>query len=160
MNDNQGRLTSLLKQESTALESLYAVLMKELVALKERNSESIISLSKEKNNLLNNLENLDRERQLCLQDKAQINTPVVSDEINQLSNEIEICLSKCKKQNSINGGIIEVSKLFNEKMLDIICGNTKRIRHTVPRGKITWIRINIVLAVFNIPYVNSDTCYH
>ena len=126
MNSSQGRLKSLLQQESSALEDLYAVLMKELVALKERNSDTITVLSEEKDTLLNNLEMLDRERQQCLQENTQASEQHITNEINQLSSEIEICLNKCQKQNSINGGIIEMSKLFNEKMLDIICGSSAK----------------------------------
>ena len=127
METNQGRLKSLLQQESSTLEDLYAVLMKELVALKERDTESVTLLSQEKNTLLNELQKLDKERQLCLQStSSQTGNTGFIDGINQLTNEIEACLNKCKKQNSINGGIIEMSKLFNEKMLDIICGNADK----------------------------------
>lgn len=126
MQNNQGRLTSLLQLESTTLNELHAVLTREHIALKERNSESITLLSEEKNTLLNNLEKLDQERQFFLQNDMQNNTQPVSNEISQLNSEIELCLDKCKKQNNINGSIIEMSKLFNEKMLDIICGNPDR----------------------------------
>ncbi|MGB1800058.1 MAG: flagella synthesis protein FlgN [Gammaproteobacteria bacterium] len=119
MNDHQGRLQSLLKQESSVLEDLYTVLQKELLALKERNFESISSLAEEKNMLLVNLEKLDRDRQQYSQETETS----VTNEIAQLQSEIKVYLDKCQKQNSINGGIIEVSKLFNEKMLDIISGN-------------------------------------
>jgi flagellar biosynthesis protein FlgN len=121
MNDNQGRLTSILQQEATTLEGLYELLMKELVALKERNSDSISELSEEKNSLIDTLEVLDKERQQLFNSDSNH-----TNEINVLSNEIELCLGKCKKQNSINGGIIEMSQLFNEKMLDIICGNSEK----------------------------------
>lgn len=123
MQNNQGRLRSVLQMESTAFDELHAILMREHLALKERNSESITLLSEEKNTILNKLEKLDRERQLCLQNDMQNHTQPVSNEISQLNSEIELCLDKCKKQNNINGSIIEMSKLFNEKMLDIICGN-------------------------------------
>lgn len=121
--NNQGRLKSILKQEATALESLYGLLMKELVSLKDRNSDSVSKLSEEKNTMLNKLEQLDKERQLCVKDGAHEQDLTYTNEINVLSSEIEICLDKCKQQNNINGGIIEMSLLFNEKILDIICGN-------------------------------------
>ena len=97
--------------------------MKELVALKKRDAESISALAIEKNSLLNDLEKIDQERQHFIQNSHASENQPVSNEIDLLSNEIENCLNKCKKQNSINGGIIEMSKLFNEKMLDIISGN-------------------------------------
>ncbi len=123
--NNQGRLTSLLKQEASTLEDLYEVLMKELVALKDHNSDSVTTLSKEKDSMLNKLEQLDKERQLCVKDAKQ-ESSTFTNEINVLSSEIEICLDRCKQQNNINGGIIEMSQLFNEKMLDIICGNSDK----------------------------------
>lgn len=124
MNTNQGRLTSLLQQESKALNNLYAALMKEFSALKDRNSESIALTAEEKNKSLLDLEKLDQERQLCLQEAASSISD--SDEIQDLNSKIEESLKKCKNQNDINGGIIEMSKLFNEKMLDIISGNSSK----------------------------------
>jgi flagellar biosynthesis protein FlgN len=122
MSINQGRLTSILQQEASTLEDLYSVLMKELVALKDRNTESIGMLSEEKDKMLNKLAMLDKERQRCAENNEENNTSY-TDDISELNNEIEFCLEKCKRQNSINGGIIEMSQLFNEKMLNIICGN-------------------------------------
>lgn len=48
MNDHQGRLQSLLKQESSVLEDLYTVLQKELLALKERNFEIYFFIGRRK----------------------------------------------------------------------------------------------------------------
>lgn len=124
MSIDQGRLISLLQQESASLDELYAVLMKEFSALKVRNLDSITMFSEEKAALLDKLEKLDKERQLCLQEENQVNNQIYSDEINHLNNKVETSLNKCKNQNNINGGIIEMSKLFNEKMLDIISGNS------------------------------------
>ncbi len=126
MDENQGRYLSLLKQEETALEGLYDLLLKELVALKERNSESISELAEEKSTILNKLGVLDKERQLYIDTEYPDNNVVFNDEIGTLSNEIKIRLDKCKKQNSINGGIVEMSQLFNEKILDVICGNSDK----------------------------------
>ena len=135
MSNNQGRLTSILKQETTALENLYSLLMKELVALKDRNSELISELSEEKNTMLNNIEQLDMDRQRCIQEEAPNESLTFTNEINSLSSEIEICLDKCKQQNSINGGIIEMSQLFNEKMLNIIFGNSDKEMTYSANGK-------------------------
>ncbi len=126
MSDYHGRFGALLKQEATTLEELYEVLMKELVALKDRDSDSVNTLSKEKESILDKLEKLDKERQLCIESESPENKSTISNEIDSLSSEIQICLDKCKQQNNINGGIIEMSQLFNEKMLDIICGNFEK----------------------------------
>ncbi len=137
MGNTQARLESLLQQESAALENLHIAMLKEHHALKERNAESVSKLSEEKNILLNKLETLDKERSLYLQSvsHAEKSSSNVNNQINQLSNEIKTCLNKCKKQNNINGGIIEVSTLFNEKMLDVICGNTSKETTYASTGK-------------------------
>ena len=49
MNYEQGRFITVLKQEESALEELYGLLMKELVALKDRDTGSINQLTEEKN---------------------------------------------------------------------------------------------------------------
>ena len=118
MNENQGRFTSLLKQEISALQYLFALLKKELLALKDRNLDSISELAEEKNTILDKLGILEKEKQLCAE-----NDLADTDEISTLSNEIKNCLDKCKQQNSVNGGVIEMSLLFNGKILDIINGN-------------------------------------
>lgn len=123
MDKNQERYTSLLRQEATMLQGLHGLLMKELDALKDRNSGSISELSDEKNTMLNKLGELDKERQLCVETELHGNNVTQTNEISSLNSEIEVCLEKCKQQNNINGGIIKMSQLFNEKILDIIYGN-------------------------------------
>ncbi len=128
MNETQGKFISLLKQEATTLEDLYGLLMKELVAVKARNTDSITVLAEEKNSMLNKLGMLDKQRQLYVENEEHhneihgSNTTFVN-EMDKLSSEIQVCLDKCKQQNNINGGIIEMSQLFNVKILDIMCGN-------------------------------------
>lgn len=135
MSDEQGRLTSILNQEVSALEGLYSLLMKELIALKERNTDSIGQLSEEKNTMLNKLDQLDKERKRCVNGDTQEKEITFTNEIDVLNSEIEICLNRCKQQNSINGGIIEMSQLFNEKMLNIICGNSEKETTYAATGK-------------------------
>ena len=83
MDNHQGRLRTILRKESTALSDLYALLMKELVALKERDTDLIGELSKEKNTLLNQLSEFDKERQLCSNDE-------IEKESSNYSNDIKI----------------------------------------------------------------------
>ncbi|GEM_PF-5542937 len=118
MNENQGRFTSLLEQEVTTLHDLHALLQEELLALKDRNLDSISKIAEEKNTVLDKLGTLDKERQ-----RYAKNDLADTDEIHTLSREIKVCLDKCKQQNNINGGVIEISQLFNEKILDIMSGN-------------------------------------
>lgn len=126
MNESQARFIELLKQEASALADLHGLLMKELTALNDRNSEKITELAKSKNSLLNKLGVLDKQRQLYIENDEHplYKNDTFSNNIEALSNEIQTSLDKCRHQNNINGAIIEVSQLFNEKMLDIVCGNS------------------------------------
>ncbi len=131
MSETQGRFLSLLKQEISLLDELIDVLRKELVALKERNTDLIAELSEEKTSMLDKLGMLDNQRQLYFEDEKhhyEIHDEKTSfsNEVKLLNNEIQDYLKRCKQQNKINGGVIEISQLFNEKILDIFYGNTDK----------------------------------
>lgn len=129
MSETQERFLSLLKQEISILNNLHDVLLKELGALKQRDSDLIIELGEEKTAMLNKLGMLDNQRQLYIENEehhyeVHDTKTHFSNEIKLLNNEIQDNLKKCKQQNKINGGVIEISQLFNEKILDIFYGNT------------------------------------
>ncbi len=131
MSETQGRFLSLLRQEISVLSELHDVLIKELVALKERNTDLVAELSEEKTSMLDKLGMLDNQRQLYLENEKhhyEIHDEKTSfsSEVKLLNNEIQNYLKKCKQQNKINGGVIEISQLFNEKILDIFYGNTDK----------------------------------
>ena len=119
MDETQGRFIILLKQEIAALEELHVLLKNELLALKERDSDQVSLMAKQKNELLNKVGMLDKQRQLYIEDDTHLiyTDNVFSENINILSNKIEVCLDKCRHQNNINGGVIEMSMLFNKKIL-------------------------------------------
>lgn len=131
MSETQGRFLSLLKQEISLLDELHTTLLKELVALKERNTDLISELSEAKTSMLNRLGMLDNQRQLYLENESHHyeihdEQTTFSSEVKLLNNEIQDYLKKCKQQNKINGGIIEISQLFNDKILDIFYGNADK----------------------------------
>jgi len=131
MSETQGRFLSLLKQEISLLGELYDSLLKELVALKERNTDLIAKFSKEKTLMLDQLGMLDNQRQLFLENEnnhydIHDEKTTFSNEVKLLNIEIQDYLKKCKQQNKINGGVIEISQLFNDKILDIFYGNTDK----------------------------------
>jgi len=128
MNETQAKFISLLKQESSTLTELHALLLVELEALKQRKTDSLTGLSEEKTEMLNKLGMLDKQRQIYTDNEThhdEINNEktAYSKDIQFLNIQIQENLDKCKHQNNINGGIIQMSKLFNEKILDIIYGN-------------------------------------
>ena len=125
MNETEGRFITLLKQEINTLEELHALLLDELAALKQRDSDLIENLAEEKNKLLNKIGMLDKQRQLYVEEHTDANYEENSftKTMSELSGNIEASLEKCRHQNQINGGVIEISTLFNKKILDIVCGN-------------------------------------
>ena len=126
MDETQEKFLALLKQQESALEDLHNLLTKEMHALKARDTDLLYELIKSKNELLNKVGMLDKQRQLYLEgeEKSLINDSFYINQINNLGEEIKIKLDKCKHQNKINGGIIEMSQLFNEKILNIMQGKT------------------------------------
>lgn len=140
MTETQGRFISLLKQETDVLNDLYALLQKEVVALKDRDSKLISDLAEAKHSLLNKLGMLDQQRQLYIENEDHYteihgNKTKFIDDIDNLSIEIQENLDKCKHQNAINGGIIEMSQLFNKKILDIMNGNAEKQTTYSAEGK-------------------------
>ena len=137
MDEVQGRFLALLKQEEAALDELHELLKKEMSALKAHNTELIDELINSKNSLLNKLGMLDKQRQLYVENEHNMlhGDNTFTNQINLLSEEIKSSLDKCKHQNKINGGIIEMSQLFNKKMLDIICGNSDQETTYSAEGK-------------------------
>ena len=137
MDEVQGRFLALLKQEEAALDDLHELLKKEMSALKAHNTELINELINSKNSLLNKLGMLDKQRQLYVDNENNMlhGDNTFTNQINLLSEEIKSSLDKCKHQNKINGGIIEMSQLFNKKMLDIICGNSDQETTYSAEGK-------------------------
>ena len=137
MDEVQGRFLALLKQEEAALDELHELLKKEMSALKAHNTELIDELINSKNSLLNKLGMLDKQRQLYVENEHNMlhSDNTFTNQINLLSEEIKSSLDKCKHQNKINGGIIEMSQLFNKKMLDIICGNSDQETTYSAEGK-------------------------
>jgi len=129
MSETQGRFLSLLKQEISLLSELHEILIKELAALKERNTDLITELSDIKTSMLDRLGMLDNQRQLYIDNEKHHyeihdGKTSFSNDIKLLNNEIQDYLKKCKQQNKINGGVIEISQLFNDKILDIFYGKT------------------------------------
>ena len=133
----QGRFLALLQQEESVLEDLHTLLKQEMDALKSRNTNLIHEILESKNVVLNRLGMLDKQRQLYIEDENNtlVNDNSFLNQINNMSSKIKSSLDKCKHQNKINGGIIEMSQLFNEKILDIMQGNNDKGKLYSAKGK-------------------------
>ncbi len=124
MNEEQGRFVELLKQESNLLDDLFQLLEQEKDVLKARDNGLLEALIDSKNEILNKISILDKQRELFMTNQNQMDS--TSERFKKtskdISEELSAKLERCKIQNKINGGLIEVSKLFNEKIINIVRG--------------------------------------
>ncbi len=137
MDETQGRFLALLQQESSLLDELYQLLKEETKALKEKNIELIEKLLDSKNSLLDKLGMLDKQRQLYVDTEASktLMEESMGKKVQEMNHSIQESLDNCKHQNSINGGIIEVTQLFNQKILDIVNGHSEQENTYSAEGK-------------------------
>ena len=135
MDEIQGRFLALLKQEEAALIDLHDILQQEMNALKSRNTDLVNELIESKNVLLNRIGMLDKQRQLFIENNhsSSLNNNYI-DQINILNDKIKTSLDKCKHQNKINGGIIEMSMFFNQNILNIMRGSNQEATYSA-KGK-------------------------
>ena len=108
MNSESTGAFSLDQETKQQLTLLVGLLETEQEALKQRNFEEIESCVKDKENILGQLEELERKRVQLMQDPGE---------------ETRLLLEKCRELNKVNGGIVEVSRQFNQRMLDTLLGS-------------------------------------
>lgn len=127
MHDVQGRLIDLYNEERECLGSLHELLVHEVAHIRRRNTSEIDNCAKSKGQILEKLDNLDKERQVFLESLesgtgTQQTNIQESRKIVSLKASIQSLLDECRHQNHINGSVIEISQLFNRQILDIIRG--------------------------------------
>ena len=107
--DGTGPL-ALEEETQQQLHTLMGLLETEQQALKLRNFEEIETCVKDKESILCRLEELERKRVQLMQSPGE---------------ETRLLLEKCRDLNKVNGGIVEVSRQFNQRMLDTLLGSSK-----------------------------------
>jgi flagellar biosynthesis protein FlgN len=131
------QLKLLLEKDLTDISNLRATLTEEASALKERDSEKISHLAKNKGTLVKQIEDRARAKvKLITASGAQIEAGKVKSgiealgdaDLTKLWNDSLAQLEDCKQQNQINGLIIERSRARNQKIMDIVRG-----QHTKPK---------------------------
>ncbi len=128
------KLLPLLHEISSYLNQLLNALINEHQALSENNHQSIEAIAKEKIILMEQLEDLDKERRNLLE-KAGLDLEAtgIKDFFNNSSSprapimksiweKISKLTRDCEKQNNINGMIIENNKQHTENALSILQG--------------------------------------
>ncbi len=125
MDETQERIVNLLEEEASLLKKLNELLLNETEALKAKDTNLLDDLIASKSSLLDQLGIMDKQRQLYLDtdNNARIYDQTFEVKISEMKTTIQDLLDQCKHQNKINGSIIEISQMFNSKILDIVLGH-------------------------------------
>ncbi len=103
------------------LHELLELLQLEQGALKSREFDNIVSCTEQKEILLSKLKQLDRQR---LDMEESVEPSVALEMRNRFKQIVSSLLEKCNDINVVNGGIVEISRQFNQRMLNTILGTS------------------------------------
>jgi len=132
----QFRARQLLQNYVATLEDLAGVLQDENLALLDRNFSALELNTGRKEELLRLLADLDRDRDQMLSDTAVDPAQIRNNEpFAQLNRKILATAGACREQNEINGAIIEISSLFNQRLLELMLGKSGQERLYDAKGK-------------------------
>ena len=133
-------LTSILQQEQQCLEQIIQILTTENSAILERETTSLDSLLDKKLILLSQLEQLEKQRQNFFEQQTGISykhsdfshfiKQHPSQDIQDLWQMIKVKLPECKKQNELNGRMINIRKENTEQILQILLGRPQNTPQT------------------------------
>ncbi len=116
---NNHHLSVLADEYSRYLGELLELLTLENEALKNREFERIRACTEQKEILLSQLEKLDAQRIIAEQQEEHSTGTSTHSSFNE---KFASLLKKCSELNALNGGIVEISKQFNQRMLNTILG--------------------------------------
>ena len=130
MNSLQAGFATILQKELGQLAQLEVVLSQEHAALKQRDSDALVTNTDEKQRVIESIESCGRERSRLLQD-AGIATDKdtvlafvkMSPELLSKWNELEVVLLRCQEQNKINGLLIDRGRQQTTQILKILLGD-------------------------------------
>ena len=128
------KLIPLLNEISSYLNQLLNALLNEYDALSTNNIKLIENIAKEKIILMEQLEDLDKEKKILLEKSGlDISSSSIEEFISKSSSprapimkniweKISTLTKECEKQNNINGIVIESNKKHTENALSILQG--------------------------------------
>lgn len=129
---SQQQLHSLLEAESTLGEQLLSLLQRETTVLEQRDTEALVALTEEKQQLLQVLEEKAAQRSRFLQadglsqDKAgfeqlleRLGNPPTS---LHLWEKLHGLLEQCQRQNQLNGRLLEAGRRHSQQALSLLLG--------------------------------------
>ncbi len=137
MDETQGRIVNLLEEEASLLKKLNELLLEETEALKAKDINLVDELTASKTSLLDQLGVMDKQRQLYLDtgNNAPVYDQTFEVKVSEMKTTIQGLLDECKHQNKINGSIIEISQMFNSKIMDIVLGHNSQDETYSAEGK-------------------------
>ncbi|WP_428603390.1 flagella synthesis protein FlgN [Sedimenticola sp.] len=129
----QNPLSQILSSELDCARSLMEILQREHKALKSRDPDQVLSISREKQQAVEEMQGLARQRDHLL---ASFKIPGGTAGIKRLlqHDTDSVCstlwkdlaeiATELREQNEVNGGILALSQRHNNQALDILCGRT------------------------------------
>lgn len=126
-DQNQERLIDLLKHYVIKLKTLIEILEQEHISLNERNISALEQCTEKKQELLKDISVLEQERD-CISQCIEIDPDALKADksFTQLNDQIKTLLNECRHLNEVNGAIIGISSQFNQRMLEIMIGNSEQ----------------------------------
>ena len=115
------KISGLLDEYSAVAEDLLDLLGKEQAALAGRQLDQIDSVTRKKETLIEKLESLECARQ---QAESRASEDLQLEMRNLFRERLGSILGNCRDSNLVNGGIIELSRQFNQRLLAILLGNS------------------------------------
>ena len=119
----------MLQQQLGQLARLQAVLLQEQAALQQRDGDALSAIDVEKQQLVSDLDGLSRNLTGELQaaghgsDKGTLHTFITAEATLQpLWQQLEAALLACRKQNQVNGILLEKGRQQTQQLLSILLG--------------------------------------
>lgn len=113
---------SLLKEQLTFVNNLEQLLIAEKEILQQQKPDELVSITEKKQALLGAIEQLDQK----IQTNQEFLSQVKGEQLPEAFYQIEETLKRCKKQNAVNGQIIQHSALAVERIRGSILENRSR----------------------------------
>jgi flagella synthesis protein FlgN len=142
-------LQSILQTEQQLSEQLLAIMMAERDALINSDIDTINAMSEKKQPLVLQLEQLGRQRDAILQaegftaDKEGLSayisnqTPQDAERLASMIENLKITARKCRENNHINGGIVNVNRQHLQRAMNIFRGRDINASSYGPGGEYT-----------------------
>ncbi|WP_260291110.1 flagella synthesis protein FlgN [Sedimenticola hydrogenitrophicus] len=132
--EQQNRLSRILSVELECARSLADILQRENSALKSRDPDRVLAISREKQQAVEQMQLSGRQREQLLASLIPAPGTEGTEALFQanpdaactgLWRQLGEIAGQLREQNEINGGILALSQRHNKQALDILCGRTE-----------------------------------